>query len=132
VAVPPKTPSPAKSASRHLAFDNSHDDNPVYQALATRPLAGGGTEQPLEDHISGIVNATMAHYGHAQADENPLTQYLVTESAREGGVPDAATRAQLSVLMSAPELVSEPKPKNRKKRKTNAVRTRPSKNKKRK
>jgi hypothetical protein len=64
--------------------------------------------------------------------ENQLTQYLVTESVREGGVPDAATRAQLSVLMSAPELVSEPKPKISKKRKSNAARTRPSKKKKRK
>jgi hypothetical protein len=64
--------------------------------------------------------------------ENQLTQYLVTESAREGGVPDAATRAQLSVLMSASELVSEPKPKSRKKRKSSAARMRPSNNKKRK
>jgi hypothetical protein len=62
--------------------------------------------------------------------ENKLTQYLVTESAREGGVPDAATRAQLSVLMSAPELVREPK--IGKKRKGTAARTRPSQNKKRK
>jgi hypothetical protein len=64
--------------------------------------------------------------------ENPLTEYLVTESTREGEVPDAATRAQLSVLMSAPELVTEPKPKSRKKRKSGTARTRPSKNKKRK
>ena len=64
--------------------------------------------------------------------ENRLTQYLVTESTREGEVPDAATRAQLSVLMSAPELVTEPKPKSSKKRKGAAARTRPSKNKKRK
>jgi hypothetical protein len=56
--------------------------------------------------------------------ENKLTQYLVTEAAREGGVPDAATRAQLAVLMSAPELVTEPKPKSRKKRKIKAARVR--------
>lgn len=65
-------------------------------------------------------------------EENELTKYLVTESAREGGVPDAATRAQLSVLMSAPELVTEPKTKKRKKTTSRVARTRPSKKRKRK
>lgn len=83
-------------------------------------------------HTTPMPKATKQREKVQAPKENALTEYLVTESAREGGVPDAATRAQLSVLMSAPELVSEPKPKSRKKRKISTARTRPSKNKKRK
>src|ERR1700688_1883458 len=83
-------------------------------------------------HTTRMPKPTKQQKNNRPSKENPLTQYLVTESAREGGVPDAATRAQLSVLMSAPELVSEPKLKSRKKRKSSTARTRLSKNKKRK
>jgi hypothetical protein len=31
---------------------------------------------------------------------NPLVEYLVDESVREGGVPDPATKAQISLLMA--------------------------------
>ena len=83
-------------------------------------------------HTTRMPKPTKRQKNNRSSKENPLTQYLVTESAREGGVPDAATRAQLSVLMSAPELVSEPKPRSRKKRKSSTARTGLSKNKKRK
>ena len=83
-------------------------------------------------HTTAMPKPTKQQKNNRPSKGNPLTQYLVTESAREGGVPDAATRAQLSVLMSAPELVSEPKPKSRKRRKNSTARTRLSKNKKRK
>ena len=83
-------------------------------------------------HYTPMAKPTKHQKKNRPPKENQLTQYLVTESAREGGVPDAATRGQLAVLMSAPELVSEPKLKSRKKRRSSVVRTRPSKNKKRK
>lgn len=34
------------------------------------------------------------------AGMNPLVEYLVDESVREGGVPDPATQAQISLLMA--------------------------------
>jgi len=88
--------------------------------------------QMLAWHTTPMPKKTKRREKDRSPKENPLTQYLVTESTREGEVPDAATRAQLSVLMSAPELVTEPKPTSRKKRKSSAARTRPSKKKKRK
>jgi len=33
-------------------------------------------------------------------DINPLVEYLVDESVREGGVPDPPTQAQISLLMA--------------------------------
>jgi hypothetical protein len=43
-------------------------------------------------------------------DVNPLAQYLVNEAAREGGVPDAQTKAQVSLLMAETRLKGAKKP----------------------
>ena len=34
------------------------------------------------------------------SEVNPLVEYLVDESVREGGVPDPPTQAQISLLMA--------------------------------
>ena len=100
----------------------------MYRYVKTIPLV---LQMPAW-HTTPMSKPTKKQKNNRSPEENRLTQYLVTESAREGGVPDAATRAQLSVLMSAPELVSEPEPQSKKKRKSGPSRPRPSKTKKRK
>lgn len=59
-------------------------------------------------HTSGMAKRIKPP--ERPTDVNPLANYLVNEAAREGGVPDAQTKAQVSLLMAETKLKGAKKP----------------------